>query len=99
MHGDLASGNLIVRDGNLAGVIDFTSAAIGDPACDLALAWELFDADGRARFRSLTDADDSAWLRARGWALSTAIVALPYYIRRNAFMAEQARRKLAAVLV
>ena len=34
----------------------------------------------------------------RPWALSTAIIALPYYEHTNAFMAAQARHKLAVVL-
>jgi aminoglycoside phosphotransferase (APT) family kinase protein len=36
VHGDIAAGNLLLRDGRLSAVIDWGSAAVGDPACDLS---------------------------------------------------------------
>ena len=39
LHGDVAVGNLLVRDGRLAAVLDFGSSGVGDPACDLVIAW------------------------------------------------------------
>lgn len=98
VHGDLAAGNLLVRDGRLHAVIDWGVMAVGDPACDLLVAWELLDAPARQRFREGLEVDDAAWERGRGWALSTAVMALSYYATTNPFMADQARRKLAAVL-
>ena len=98
VHGDIAAGNLLFRDGRLSAVIDFGTLAIGDPACDLIVAWELFDARSRDVLRAELGVDDATWERGRGWALTTAIVALPYYEHMNAFMAAQARQKLAAVL-
>lgn len=98
VHGDIASGNLLFRDGRLSAVIDFSSLGIGDPACDLIVAWEMFDAESRQVLRSELQVDDATWERSRGWALSTAIVALPYYEETNPFMAAQARHKLAVVL-
>jgi aminoglycoside phosphotransferase (APT) family kinase protein len=38
VHGDVAVGNLLVRDGRLSGVIDFGSSGVGDPACDTVIA-------------------------------------------------------------
>jgi aminoglycoside phosphotransferase (APT) family kinase protein len=38
LHGDVAVGNLLVRDGRLSGVIDFGSSGVGDPACDTVIA-------------------------------------------------------------
>jgi len=98
LHGDIASANLLVRERRLCAVIDWGTLAVGDPACDLLVAWELFDAGQRDRFRTALAVDDATWRRARGWALSTAILALPYYEGTNAFMAAQARHKLASVL-
>lgn len=70
LHGDLHPANALVgADGGLAGLIDFGDVTSGDPATDLAAAWLFFDADARARFRSLVDADDATWGRARGWAV------------------------------
>jgi aminoglycoside phosphotransferase (APT) family kinase protein len=75
-HGDVAVGNLLVRDGRLAAVIDFGSSGVGDPACDLAIAWTLFDARSRAVFREAMAVDDATWARGRGWALWKALITL-----------------------
>jgi aminoglycoside phosphotransferase (APT) family kinase protein len=98
IHGDIAAGNLVVREGRLSAVIDWGGVGIGDPACDLIVAWELFDAGSREVLRSELDIDDATWVRGRGWALSTAMCALAYYEHTNPFMAAQARHKLAVVL-
>lgn len=97
-HGDVASGNLLVREGRLSAVIDFALMGVGDPACDLAVAWELLDPPARRVFRSAVGADDASWSRGSGWALCTALWALPYYLDTNPVMVVQARRKIAAVL-
>ncbi|MBO4208115.1 aminoglycoside phosphotransferase family protein [Micromonospora echinofusca] len=68
-HGDIAPGNLLLADGRLAAVIDFGTCGVGDPACDLAIAWTLLTGDGREAFRSRLSADDATWARGRGWAL------------------------------
>ncbi|MGW5683635.1 aminoglycoside phosphotransferase family protein [Nonomuraea sp. NPDC003754] len=68
-HGDLAQGNVLLEDGRLAAVIDFGTCGVGDPACDLAIAWTLLTADGRQAFRERLSVDDAKWARGRGWAL------------------------------
>jgi aminoglycoside phosphotransferase (APT) family kinase protein len=73
-HGDVANGNLLVRDGRLAGVIDFGTSGVGDPACDLVIAWTFLDADARAAFRKTLGTDDATWQRGRGWALWKALI-------------------------
>ena len=98
IHGDISSGNLLFVDGRLRAVIDWGAAAIGDPACELVVAWEMLDADSREVFRDALAVDDATWARGRGWALSTAIIALPYYNKTNPYMAAQGRHKLAVVL-
>jgi aminoglycoside phosphotransferase (APT) family kinase protein len=77
VHGDMMAANLIVRDDRLCGVIDFGCSAIGDPACDLTLAWTTFEGSSRTRFMQSVPVDRGAWARARGWALWKAVVALP----------------------
>jgi aminoglycoside phosphotransferase (APT) family kinase protein len=74
IHGDVSPGNLLLRSGRLNAVIDFGNLAVGDPACDLAIAWTWFDSDARKAFRSGLPQDDATWLRARGWALWKALV-------------------------
>ncbi len=98
IHGDLMPANLLVRDRRLVGVLDFGALGIGDPACDLMAAWHLLDAPSREVFRGALDADDASWERGRGWAISQAVIALPYYVDTNPGMAAQARRTIAAVL-
>ena len=73
-HGDVAAGNLLVRDGRLAAVIDFGTSGVGDPACDVVIAWTLLDGPGRAAFRRTLAIDDATWARGRGWALWKALI-------------------------
>ncbi|MEM1152098.1 MAG: aminoglycoside phosphotransferase family protein [Pseudomonadota bacterium] len=83
LHGDLHGGNLIVRDGQLCGVIDWGLAGVGDGACDLAAAWALFDGDARIAFREALSPSQAAWTRGAGWALSIAAIFLAYYRNKN----------------
>ncbi|HYD10472.1 MAG TPA: aminoglycoside phosphotransferase family protein [Acidimicrobiales bacterium] len=76
-HGDL-SGNLIVRDRRIVGVID-SAYGVGDPACDLESGWTIFRGADRERFFDAVGADDAIRLRARGWALAPALIGLGYY--------------------
>lgn len=98
LHGDLLPGNLLLVDGRLSAVIDFGTLGVGDPACDLLPAWNMFAGESRHRFRAELGADDASWLRGRGWALCQAVSALPYYWDTNPGMVRQASRALAEVL-
>jgi aminoglycoside phosphotransferase (APT) family kinase protein len=75
-HGDVAAGNLLVVDGRLSAVIDFGTCGVGDPACDLVIAWTLFTGNSRAAFRAAVGLDPATWARARGWALWKALISL-----------------------
>jgi aminoglycoside phosphotransferase (APT) family kinase protein len=98
-HGDLDSRNLLARDGRLSGVLDWGCAGVGDPACDVMVAWKLFGGGGREAFRSALGVDDAAWARARGWVISQAVIALAYYTEEtNAVLVAEARRWLAEAL-
>ncbi len=98
VHGDLLPGNLLVVGGRLSAVIDWGGLNVGDPACDLQPAWNVFDKESRRRFRAEVDADDATWLRGRGWALAQAVWALPYYRDTNPGIIRQASHALAQVL-
>jgi len=74
VHGDISPGNLLVVDGALSAVIDFGQLAIGDPACDLAIAWTFFFGESRDAFHSQLELDHDTWDRGRGWALWKALV-------------------------
>jgi len=43
------------------------------------VAWKVLSADTRIIFRTTLSVDESTWARARGWALSQALMALSYY--------------------
>ena len=98
IHGDLQPANLLVRDGRLSAVIDFGCLGAGDPACDLMAAWTFLPSPARHAFRAATGADDAAWSRGRGWALSFGLIALPYYASTNPALASTARRTIDEVL-
>jgi len=98
VHGDLQPGNLLATDGRLSAVIDWGGLGIGDPAVDLLPAWNLFSGESREAFRAALGADGATWARGRGWALSTAITALPYYLDTNPAMVQMSRRVIDEVL-
>lgn len=98
IHGDLYDGNLLESGGRLSGVIDFATMGVGDPAADLIVAWSLFDATTREVLRAALAVDDATWARGRGWALSVALIALPYYEHTNPVMVANARRRIDQVL-
>ncbi|WP_392538509.1 aminoglycoside phosphotransferase family protein [Legionella sp. 227] len=74
VHGDIAPGNLLVKEGRLCAVIDFGQLAVGDPACDLVIAWTFFKTESREVFRKTLQLDKATWARARGWALWKALI-------------------------
>jgi aminoglycoside phosphotransferase (APT) family kinase protein len=82
-HGDLDCRNWLVQDRRIAGVIDWGSVGVGDPACDVMVAWKLHSAAARDAFREALPTDDATWERARGWAISQAVAALAYYTPEN----------------
>jgi aminoglycoside phosphotransferase (APT) family kinase protein len=75
-HGDVTGSNLLVVDGRLSAVIDFGTSGVGDPACDLTIAWTLFSGSSRAAFGDRLALDEATWSRARGWALWKALLTL-----------------------
>jgi len=98
VHGDLLPGNLLVKQGRLSAVIDFAGVGVGDPACDLMIAWNLFTAETRGLFRAALAVDDATWIRGRGWALSQALIFIPYYLDTNPVGVAIARRTINEVL-
>jgi aminoglycoside phosphotransferase (APT) family kinase protein len=76
VHGDVTASNLLLSGGTLHAVIDFGCAAVGDPACDLVMAWTFFSGRAAAAFRRGLPFDEATWARARGWALWKALITL-----------------------
>lgn len=98
-HGDLDVRNWLVRDGRIRAVIDWEAMGVGDPACDVMVAWKLHSADARETFRRYLPTDDATWERARGWVLSQAVAILAYYTpENNPTLYREAEAWLALVL-
>jgi aminoglycoside phosphotransferase (APT) family kinase protein len=82
-HGDLDMRNWLVRDGRISGILDWGEMGVGDPACDVMVAWKLHSHAARDAFRDALSVNDATWERARGWAVSQAVAALTYYTPEN----------------
>jgi aminoglycoside phosphotransferase (APT) family kinase protein len=99
IHGDLDSRNVLVEQGRLSAVIDFGCVGVGDPACDVMVAWKLLSEDTHDVFRAELSVDEATWARGRGWALSQALIALAYYtLETNPVLVLEAQRWMAEVL-
>lgn len=98
LHGDIATGNLLVNNGKLSAVIDFGCTGIGDPACDLTIAWTFFSGASRKEFARVLSLDDDTWTRARGWALWKALITLVQHIEADNYPSRQARHVINEVL-
>ncbi|MFH8974329.1 aminoglycoside phosphotransferase family protein [Streptomyces sp. NPDC017890] len=98
-HGDFHTGNLLTVDGRLSAVIDFGGLGVGDPACDLTIAFTLMSAGPRAAFRDALGVDDATWTRGRGWALATGLNAHTSYAATNPGVAAQTTRQITQALI
>ena len=98
VHGDIAATNLLVKGGLLNAVIDFGCAGIGDPSCDLVIAWTFLDQAAREILHSAVKLDPATWKRARGWAIWKAMIALVQLRNSSPTEAENQRRIIREVL-
>jgi aminoglycoside phosphotransferase (APT) family kinase protein len=97
VHGDLLPGNVLVHEDRVSGVIDWSGAGIGDPACDAMLAWSL-SPDSRHDYRTVVGFDDATWARARGWVVEQTAFFIPYYATSLPRAVDEAKRRLVAAL-
>ncbi len=97
-HGDLIPGNVLVRGGRLAGLLDGGGFSPADPALDLVAAWHLLDDEPRRVFREQLGVDELEWARGEAWALEQAIGAGWYYRDTNPAMSRMAVRTLGRLL-
>lgn len=98
VHGDVSPGNLLIKDGRLTAVIDFGGLCVGDPACDLAIAWTMFEGESRESFRAGLNLDDATWARGRGWTLWKALIGIAGMSKTNAIEALNSRRTVSEIV-
>jgi aminoglycoside phosphotransferase (APT) family kinase protein len=78
IHGDLHSRNILVKNGAIAGIIDWGDMTSGDIATDLASLWMLFG-DRHARFQAIATyvpISQATLQRAEGWAIVFGVMLL-----------------------
>jgi len=98
VHGDIAPGNILIKDGKLCAVIDFGILGVGDPACDAAMAWTFFDNNSRKVFKKVLNMDEGTWNRARGWALWKALITYNSHKNSNDIIAEESYHVIHTIL-
>jgi aminoglycoside phosphotransferase (APT) family kinase protein len=98
LHGDVSEANLLLTKGQLSAVIDFGCSAVGDPACDLTIAWTLLSGESREAFMEALPLDGATWARARGWALWKSLITLAEHRYTDPLKARKARLVLDEVL-
>lgn len=97
-HGDLIPGNLLLRSGRLAGVIDVGGLGPADPALDLVCAWHMFDEPARRTLRQHLGCDEVHWERGKAWAFQQAMGLVWYYVDSNPTMSAMGRRTLDRIM-
>jgi aminoglycoside phosphotransferase (APT) family kinase protein len=98
VHGDISAGNLLLREARLSAIIDFGMLGIGDPACDLAVAWTLLSGESRETFRATLALDSDTWTRGRAWALWKASILAAELAKSSAAEVAQCSRVISEVL-
>jgi len=81
----------------LAGVIDWGTCGVGDPAIETTVAWSLFSPDARNAYRDAVGFDDDTWERGKGWVVS-GVYGIPYYRDTNPVLVADKIKGIEAVL-
>ncbi|MDJ0595896.1 MAG: aminoglycoside phosphotransferase family protein [Pleurocapsa sp. MO_226.B13] len=99
LHGDLHPGNILVKDGAIAGIIDWGDITSGDIATDLASIWMLFpNRDARQQaIAEYTNISEATLQRAKGWAIYFGVTLLDVGLIDNPRQAIIGERTLRCV--
>ncbi len=88
----------MVLNGRLAAIIDFGQLAVGDPACDLAIAWNFFDDEARKVFLNHLNLDKDTWIRGLAWTLWKALIIAAGIVETNAVEGLRAQQIIETVI-
>ncbi|MCC3406589.1 MAG: aminoglycoside phosphotransferase family protein [Microcoleus sp. PH2017_10_PVI_O_A] len=100
LHGDLHPRNVLVKNGAIAGIIDWGDMTSGDIATDLAAIWMLFG-DRNARQLAIAEyanISEATLQRAKGWAVLFGVVLLDTGLvdnPRNVLIGEKILRRVS----
>ena len=98
IHGDLSVGNILVKENQLVAIIDFGAMGIGDPACDLVIAWTFLKNESRKNFKAHLALDADTWSRARGWSLWKALITLASFEDKTCLEALKQQHVISEIL-
>ena len=83
-HNDLTDDHILVRDGRITGIIDFSDAAFGDPASDFAWFWRLGEANVDRLLGDYRFASEDPSLKARShWVFVRYMINQLWYSARG----------------
>jgi aminoglycoside phosphotransferase (APT) family kinase protein len=98
-HGDLHPANTLIRDGAVAGVIDFGDLCAADPAVDVGGAWMSIPDSSLDRFwASYGTRDPDLARRGRGWAVFFSLLLLQIGLEGHVSYANVGRGTLARIV-
>jgi aminoglycoside phosphotransferase (APT) family kinase protein len=97
-HKDLIPGNVLVRDGRLAGVLDGGGFGPADPGLDLVAGWHLLERAPREALRRSLGCGEVEWGRGMAWAFEQSMGLVWYYAESNPIMSGLGRRTLTRLL-
>ncbi len=78
----------------MSAVIDFGTSGVGDPGCDVTIAWTFLSGQRQEAFRAALPVDRATWARGRGWALWKGLITLAEHVDTSPSEAEKARRTI-----
>ena len=86
-HGNVATGNLLIRNGKLSAVINIGRLAVADPAYDKMIALTLLKPSSRALLRERLGVSDAIRKIGRGWASRKTMIVVANMIETNTIAA------------
>ena len=99
VHGDLSAANILINQGEISAVIDFGCLGVGDPACDLVIAWTFLSRESRKVFCDNLSLDKDTRARARGWAVWKSLITIVKYMQVDKNKTQKAKDVLQEVLI
>lgn len=99
LHGDLHAQNVLIREGNIAAVIDWGDMSAGDPATDLTSVWSLYSSQAdRERLLQQYSPDAATLARAMAWAAWFVVILIDSGMHNSPRHERQGREMMSRLL-